>query len=120
MFRFTAQGRIGRIQELAKGALRISVAAERIVEGKSNTWTQTEWLGCISFDAELNKRMLTDLEVGQNVTLEGRLVPRDREVDGKKLYDTTMEITGFQRGAKPSAKANGKAKPADAGADATA
>ena len=48
MFRFTAQGTIGRIQALSKGAVRISIAADRIIEGPAKTWTQTEWLGCVS------------------------------------------------------------------------
>lgn len=118
MFRFTANGTIGRIQELNKGAVRISVAADRIIEGQAKTWTQTEWLGCVSFDPALGKQILTDLQVGQPVTLEGRLVPRSREVDGKKQYETMLEVTGFKAGSKP--KANGKAKSAPADASETA
>lgn len=111
MFRFTAQGRIFRIQELKSNTLAITVVADRIVEGREDTWTATEYLGCVSFDADLNKRMLIELEKGQSVTLEGRLVPRKRMVEGKPVYDTTIEITGYSRGAK--AKANGKAKTAE-------
>ncbi|MBX3428153.1 MAG: single-stranded DNA-binding protein [Hyphomonadaceae bacterium] len=118
MFRFTLQGRIGRIEELKNNTLRISLAADRIVEGQSDTWTKTEWLGAVSFDQALNTKMLTELEKGQSVTLEGRIVPRMRERDGRKLYDQTFEITGFQRGAK--AKANGKTKAAPEPAEASA
>lgn len=117
MFRFTAQGRIFRIQELKSNTLSITLVADRIVEGRDDTWTATEYLGCISFDAELNRQMLTDLEKNQNVTLEGRLIPRKRMVNDKPVYDTTMEITGYKRISKP--KANGKHAPADQ-ADASA
>ena len=81
MFRFTLQGRIGRIQELQKNTLRISLAADRLVEGRDGQWTATEWLSCVSFDAALNTQMLIELEKGQSVTLDGRIVPRVREVD---------------------------------------
>jgi antirestriction protein ArdC len=100
MFRFTAQGRIGRIDELKNNTLRISLAADRLVEGNDGQWTKTEWLSFVSFDAELNKQMLTDLEKGQSVTLEGRIVPRTREVEGRRLYDQSFEITRVQRGAR--------------------
>lgn len=109
MFRFTVQGRIGSINEYKNNTLSISVAAERLIEGREGQFTATEWMRCVSFDPELNKRLLTDLEKGQTVTLEGRIVPRIRDKNAaKKLYEPTLEITHFQRGAKP--KANGRAK----------
>lgn len=119
MFRFTLQGRIGRIQELQKNTLRISLAADRLVEGRGGQWTATEWLSCVSFDAALNTQMLTELEKGQSVTLDGRIVPRVREVDGKRIYDHTFEITRFQRHSKPKApkaKAAAPVEPAEAAA----
>ncbi len=116
MFRFTLQGRIGRIEELKHNTLRLSVAADRIVEGPNDTWTKTEWLGAVSFDPALNTQMLTELEKGQSVTLEGRIVPRMRERDGKKLYDHTLEITRFQLHSKPKAPAKAKPAPAEAAA----
>ncbi|QGZ94905.1 single-stranded DNA-binding protein [Terricaulis silvestris] len=113
MFRFTVQGRIGSINEYRSNTLSISVAADRLVEGRDGQYTATEWMRCVSFDAELNKQMLVELEKGQLVTFEGRLVPRVRDKSAdKKTYETALEITSFQRGAKP--KANGRAKSAPA------
>lgn len=112
MFRFTIQGRIGRIDQV-KGTdaiVRVSIAADRIVEGQDGAWTKTEWLNCVSFDRALNTRMLTELEVGQSVTLDGRIEPRKREVEGRKITDHSFVVTRFDRASKP--KANGKAKAA--------
>ncbi len=104
MFRFTAQGRIGSINQYKNNTVSISLAADRLVEGRDGQFTTTEWIRCVSFDADLNKRLLTDLDKGQSVTLEGRLVPRVRDKTAdKKVYETTLEITGFQRGEKPRA-----------------
>ena len=116
MYRFTAQGRIGRIDELKKGGLRISVASDRLVDGPDGQWTKTEWLSVISFDAELNTKMFTELEVGQSVKFEGRIEPRKRPVGDIKIYDNSFVVVRFDRMSKP--KANGKAKtePADAAA----
>jgi len=109
MFRFTVQGRIGSINEYKNNTVSISIAAERLIEGREGQFTATEWMRCVSFDPALNKRLLADLEKGQTVTLEGRIVPRIRDKQAeKKLYEPTLEITHFQRGAKP--KANGRAK----------
>lgn len=116
MFRFTAQGRIGRIDELKNNTLRISLAADRLVEGSDGQWTKTEWLSFVSFDAELNKQMLIDLEKGQSVALEGRIVPRTREVEGRRIYDQSFEITRVQRGAKAKPKTAKPAEPAEASA----
>ncbi len=108
MYRFTAQGRIGRIDELKKGGLRISVAADRLVDGPDGQWTKTEWLSLISFDAELNTKLLTELEVGQSAKFEGRVEPRKRPVGDIKIYDSSFVILRFDRMSKP--KANDKAK----------
>lgn len=118
MFRFTLQGRIGRIEEFKNNTLKVSVATDRIVEGQSDTWTKTEWLAAVSFDPALNAQMLTELEKGQSVTLEGRIVPRTREHEGRRIYDQTFEITRFQRGAKAklAAKASKSAETAEAAA----
>jgi hypothetical protein len=40
-FRFTAQGRIGSIKEYKNNVVRVSVAAERIVQGRSDNYTAT-------------------------------------------------------------------------------
>ena len=105
MFRFTAQGRIGRITAMAKQGLRISITADRLAEGPQGTYTRTEWLSCISFDAGLNKRLETELEVGQSVKFDGRVEPRKREVDGKPIYDTSFFIERFERLSKPKGSA---------------
>ena len=117
MFRFTAQGRIGSINEYKNNTLRISLAADRLVEGDDGQWTKTEWLACVSFDPALNKDMLSDLDIGQTVILEGRIVPklRDKTAD-KKLYDPMLEITRFQRISKPKAPKTKPAQTADAAA----
>lgn len=112
MFRFTAHGRIGRIdQPKGTGAIvRISVAADRLVEGQDGQWTKTEWLNAVCFDTALNEQMLTELEVGQSVNLDGRIETRRREVGDRKISDYNFVITRFERLSKP--KANGKPKPA--------
>lgn len=117
MFRFTVQGRIGAINEYTHNTLSISVAADRLVEGRDGQYTATEWLRCVSFDADLNKEMLIALEKGQLVTFEGRIVPRvrDRNAD-KKLYEPTLEILRFDRGAKPKANGRAKSTPAETAA----
>lgn len=121
MFRFTVQGRIGSINEYKNHTLSISVAADRLIEGRDGQYTATEWMRCVSFDPELNRQMLTELEKGQLVTLEGRIVPRIRDRSAeKKLYEPTLEIIRFERVAKPKSKANGKAKSASADAGETA
>ncbi|WP_167755562.1 single-stranded DNA-binding protein [Vitreimonas flagellata] len=105
MFCFTANGRIGSINQYKNNTVSISLAADRLVEGRDGQFTATEWIRCVSFDADLNKRLLTDLDKGQSVTLQGRLVPRVRDKTAdKKVYETTLEITGFQRGEKPKAQ----------------
>ena len=114
MFSFKIQGRIGRIDQLKNNTVRISVAADRLVEGNDGQWTKTEWLSCVSFDPAFNEKQLTDLEKGQAVTLEGRIVPRTRVQEGKRLYEQTLEITRIQRGAKAKAsERNNSTQPAE-------
>lgn len=116
MFRFTVQGRIGVINEYRNNTLSISIAADRLVEGRDGQYTATEWLRCVSFDADLNKEMLSVLEKGQMVSFEGRIVPRVRDKQAeKKIYEPTLEIQRFERGAKP--RANGRSKPAQSAPD---
>lgn len=113
MFRFTAQGRIGRIDQV-KGTseiVRVSVAADRLVEGKDGAFTKTEWLSLISFDRPQNEKMLTELEVGQSIKVDGRVEPRKREVNGQTIYDHSFVITSYERLSAPKAK---KAKSAPA------
>lgn len=119
MFRFSVQGRIGSINEYRSNTLSISIAAERLAEGRDGSFTLTEWMRCVSFDPALNKQMLIDLEKGQTVLFEGRLVPRVRDKSATpKIYDTTLEITSFKRISKPKAKAEkpAAAQPAEAAA----
>ena len=111
MFRFTAQGRIGRIQQIAKQGLRVSIAADRLAEGPQGAYTRTEWLTCISFDADLNRRLEVELEVGMSVKLDGRLEPRKRQVEGVTVYDTSFFIERFERLSKPKTSVRKEATP---------
>lgn len=121
MFRFTAQGRIGRIDQV-KGTseiVRVSVAADRLVEGKDGAFTKTEWLSLISFDTAQNEKMLTELEVGQSLKVDGRVEPRKRELNGQTIYDHSFVITAYERLSAPKAKKSAKSAPAET-ADAAA
>lgn len=105
MFRFTAQGRIGRIEQV-KGTpeiVRVSVAADRLVEGKDGAFTKTEWLSLISFDRPKNEMMLAELEVGQSIKVDGRVEPRKRELNGQVIYDHSFVITSYERPSLPKA-----------------
>ena len=105
MFSFKVQGRIGSINEYKNNVVRISVAAERIVQGRSDNYTATEWAPCVSFDPALNKKLMSALSVGQNVTIEGIVVPRPRDKNAeKKIFDLTLEIQSFSAGARPRAQ----------------
>lgn len=106
MFRFSAQGRIGSINQHRNNTLSVAIAADRIAEGRDGAFTLTEWMRCVSFDPALNKQMLTDLDKGQIAQFEGRLVPRVRDKNATpKVYETILEVTAFKRISKPSAKA---------------
>lgn len=111
MFRFTLSGRIGRIEQVKGTAaiVRISLAADRLVEGKDGAWTKTEWVSAVSFDEKLNRDLLDALEVGQLATLEGRIEPRKRQVGDATITDHSFVVTKFERLAKP---AKGAAKAA--------
>lgn len=111
MYRFTAQGRIGKIVQLNKGGLRISIANERLVDGPDGQWTKTEWLSLISFDAALVTKLLSELEVGMRINVEGRIEPRKRKVNDLDIFDHSFVVLKFERLSKP--KANGKAKSAE-------
>ena len=110
MFRFTLTGRIGRIEQVKGNAtiVRISLAADRLVEGKDGAWTKTEWVSAVSFDEKLNREVLNALEVGQSVTLDGRIEPRKRQVGEATITDHSFVLTKFERLSKP-AKAAAKA-----------
>ena len=110
MFRFTLTGRIGRIEQVKGNAtiVRISLAADRIVDGKDGAWTKTEWVSAVSFDEKLNRELLGTLEVGQSVTLDGRIEPRKRQVGEATITDHSFVLTKFERLSKP-AKAAAKA-----------
>jgi single-stranded DNA-binding protein len=110
MFRFTLTGRVGRIEQVKGDAaiVRISLAADRLVEGKDGAWTKTEWVSAVSFDEKLNRELLTALEIGQSVTLDGRIEPRKRQVGEATITDHSFVLTKFERLAKP-AKAAAKA-----------
>jgi single-stranded DNA-binding protein len=111
MFRFTLTGRVGRIEQVKGDAaiVRISLAADRLVEGKDGAWTKTEWVSAVSFDEKLNRELLAALEVGQSVTLDGRIEPRKRQVGDATITDHSFVLTKFERLSKP---AKGAAKAA--------
>jgi single-stranded DNA-binding protein len=111
MFRFTLQGRIGRIEQVKGDAaiVRISLAADRLVEGKDGAWTKTEWVSAVSFDEKLNRELLAALEVGQTVALDGRIEPRKRQVGDATITDHSFVLTKFERQTNP---AKGAAKAA--------
>jgi len=111
MFRFTAEGRIGKIEGLKSNTLRISIAADRLAEGRDGQYTKTEWLACVSFDAALNSQMLAQLDKGDSVSIEGRIVPSVWMKGEQRIYDNTFEITRYQLLSRPQAKsATAKAK----------
>ncbi len=96
MFTFKVQGRIGSINEYKNNVVKISVAAERVVQGRSDNYTATEWAPCVSFDPELNKKLMASLVVGQNVTLEGLVVPRPRDKNAEKMIQACCDcMTGM-------------------------
>lgn len=115
MFRFTLQGRIGRIEQVkgTSAILRISLAADRLVEGprdgSRSAWTKTEWLSVVSFDESLNARLLAEREAGQigvgiTAILEGRIEPRKRQVGDAKVADYTFVLTRLEPLTKPAAR----------------
>lgn len=119
MFRFTLQGRIGSLTQVKGTAaiVRVSLAADRLVEGRDGAFTKTEWLSAISFDTALNEKMLTELDVGHSVTLDGRIEPKKRQVGDVMIYDQSFVITRFERLSKPKSTAKSKtAEPAQAAA----
>jgi len=111
MFRFTLTGRIGRIEQVKGDAaiIRISLAADRLVEGKDGAWTKTEWVSAVSFDETLNRELLTALEVGQSVTLDGRIEPRKRQVGETTITDHSFVLTKCERVSTPAQTSVGKA-----------
>jgi single-stranded DNA-binding protein len=107
MFRFTLQGRVGRIEPVKGSAavVRISLAADRLVEGKDGAWSKTEWLSVVSFDEPLNTMLLAGLKVGASALLEGRIEPRKRQIGEAKVSDHTFVLTRFEPLAKPATPA---------------
>lgn len=99
MFRFTAEGRIGRL-ERAKGnpgVARLSVTAPRYADHQNRNTIRLEWLACVCFDATLTDRIMRDLSVGDRVTLEGRIEPRPRQLGDLRIIDHTFVVTGFRQ-----------------------
>ena len=116
MFRFTLTGRIGRIEQVKGDAaiIRISLAADRLVEGKDGAWTKTEWVSAVSFDETLNRELLTalaigHLQVGMAVTLDGRIEPRKRQVGETTITDHSFVLTKCERVSTPAQTSVGKA-----------
>ena len=97
MFSFTAHGRIGTLARAkANNAIaRVSIAADRRVEGQDGPWTKTEWLACVSFDASLTDRIMNELHVGDSVVLEGRIEPRKRQVGDINVTEHALVIASF-------------------------
>ncbi len=119
MFRFSLQGRIGSLTQVkgTSAIVRVSLAADRLVEGRDGAFTKTEWLSAISFDTALNEKMLIELDVGQSVTLDGRIEPKKRQVGDVMIYDQSFVITRFERLSKPKPAAKAKtAEPAEVAA----
>lgn len=111
MFSFTATGRIGRIGriERPKGTdaiVRLSIAADRLVDGPSGKWTKTEWLAAVSFDRALNELLTEELSVGDAVEITGRSEPRKREVGDARITDHSFIVERFKLNSRPKAKAN--------------
>ncbi len=104
-------GRIGRIEQVKGNAaiVRISLAADRLVEGPKDgsrsAWTKTEWISAVSFDEKLNRELLDTLEVGQSVTLDGRIEPRKRQIGEASITDHSFVLTKFERLSKPAKSA---------------
>ncbi len=121
MFRFTAEGRIGRLERAkAKPTVaRLSVTAARR-DPRRNDAFSLEWLSCVSFDPELTDRIMRDLSVGDRVALEGRIEVRQRQIGDIRITDHSFIISGFQHPQKgPTTGAreksdNGEADPRDA------
>jgi single-stranded DNA-binding protein len=111
MFCFTAQGRIGRLERIKGLAeiIRLSIAADRRVEGATGQWTKTEWLSVVCFDRALNERLLTELEVGHSVSIDGRIEPCKRPVGDKSITDHSFVLTSFALLSKPKPSAKSKA-----------
>ena len=109
--------RIGKIEELGRKTLKISIAADRLVEGRDGQFTKTEWIRCVSFDETMNAEMVTQLEKGDSVSFEGRIVPAVWLKGEQKVYDNTFEITRYQRLSRPKSK-SAPAKKTDEAAEA--
>ncbi|GIK49903.1 MAG: hypothetical protein BroJett013_26000 [Alphaproteobacteria bacterium] len=90
MLCFIVTGRIGRIETLADGSLRIAVGYERESAG-------TEWVCCACLDRALSARLAASLNVGTAARLEGQIEPRRREIAGRAVYDVVFVVTRFDR-----------------------
>ncbi len=64
--------------------------------------------------------MLTQLDKGDSVTFEGRIVPTVWLKGEQKIYDNTFEITRYQRLSRPKTKSASAKTKADETADAAA
>ena len=64
--------------------------------------------------------MLTQLDKGDSVTFEGRIVPTVWLKGEQKIYDNTFEITRYQRLSRPKAKTASAMSKAESAADAAA
>ena len=107
MYRFTLEGRIGRIDRVkdTSAILRLSLAADRLVQGKDGAFTKTEWLSVVSFDQALNTQLLKTLKVGHTARLEGRIEPRKRQLGEASVTDHSSVLTKVERLATPASKA---------------
>lgn len=90
MLCFIVTGRIGRIETLDDGSLRIAISHERESAG-------TEWVCCVCRDRALAARLAAALDVGAAARLEGQIEPRRREIAGRAIYDVVFIVARFER-----------------------
>ncbi len=90
MLCFIVTGRIGRIERLDDGSLRIAVGYERESAG-------TEWVCCACRDRSLVAQLVAALDVGAAARLDGFIEPRRRDIAGRVIYDVVFVVTRFER-----------------------
>jgi hypothetical protein len=111
-FRFIVEGRIASINEYKNNVLRVAVTAARAIQGRNEPHAVIDWAPCISFDPLLNKRLMSELSIGQKVTFKGLIVPRWLDKGAaKKIHMLTLEIVSFEAVPRPTPSADAIASP---------